>query len=423
MGEPLRVVVIGAGIVGAFAARALVRDGQSVTIVDPGPPGGRQATSYGNGAWILESSLLPVSVPGLWRQVPGYLADPLGPFAIRWSHLWRAAPWLLRFVAAGSTVAKVEKTAAARYALTQGALGHYREEAAACGLCDLLRTDGLLSIYRDRADFEADALAWTLRARYGFSWQELEGGELHEFEPGLSADYGFGAHLASDANLTDPGAFVAGLVEGACRDGARLETVRATGFRFEGDRLRAVETEGGGEIVCDRALVTAGIHSRMLARQAGDRVPLETERGYHVVVPDPVHVPRHPIMPMDGKMAITMTRAGLRVAGQVELAGMEAEPDWRRADILAGYLPRVFPAFAGRMDGARIDRWMGHRPSTPDGLPCIGPSRRSPDVVYSFGHGHSGLAMGPISGRLAAELSAGRPPVVDPEPYGAQRFA
>lgn len=421
MGKPSRVVVVGAGMIGAFAARELVRDGHHVTILDTGDPGGRQAASYGNGAWIMASSLLPVSVPGLWREVPGYLADPLGPFSIRWSYLAHLAPWLWRFVRSGSTLEKIGATARLRYALTHTSLARYQTAAQEAGLSGLLRADGHLFIYPDRAAFEADALTWRTRSRFGFEWDEFEGDALREFEPGLGTDYGFGAYIPSGANLTDPGAFVAGLVDHACSEGARFRKCRATGFRFAGNRLQAVETNQG-EIACDKAVIAAGIRARDLARQSGDRIPLETERGYHVVVPDPAYVPRRPIMPMDGKMAITVTARGLRVAGQVELAGYDAEPDWRRADVLQRHLARVFPSVAASLDAARIDRWMGHRPSTPDGIPCIGPSRRSPDVVYAFGHGHSGITMAPVSGRLAADLCGDRTPTVDPEPYGAGRF-
>src|SRR5690606_21036124 len=118
----------------------------------------------------------------------------------------------------------------------------------------------------------------------------------------------------------------------------------------------------------------------------------------------------------DGKMALTMTRAGLRAAGQVELGGLAAPPDWRRADIQLAYLNRVFPALPARPDEARLSRWMGHRPSTPDGLPSIGQASASPDIVHNFGHGHTGVSMAPASARLAADLVAGRPPAIDPAP-------
>jgi D-amino-acid dehydrogenase len=220
----------------------------------------------------------------------------------------------------------------------------------------------------------------------------------------------------------DPGAYVAALVRHAEALGARRQRVRATGFHIQAHRLRAVRTESG-EINCDRAVIAAGARSRRLAAAVGDHVSLETERGYHALIEHPEAGPRHPIMPSDGKMSITMMAQGLRIAGQVELAGLEAAPNWRRAEILRDFALRTFPGLPRDLLASRVRLWMGHRPSTPDGLPCIGPARATPDVVHAYGHGHVGLAAGAITGRLVADLVSGKPPVIDPAPYRPQRFA
>ena len=127
-------------------------------------------------------------------------------------------------------------------------------------------------------------------------------------------------------------------------------------------------------------------------------------------------------MPSDGKMAISMTRAGLRIAGQVELAGLDAAPNWKRAEILRDHALRTFPGLPRDLPSDRVKVWMGHRPSTPDGLPVIGLASGCPDVCHAFGHGHVGLASGPVTGRLVADLIAGTPPVIDPAPYAPARF-
>jgi len=213
---------------------------------------------------------------------------------------------------------------------------------------------------------------------------------------------------------------------------------RAVGFVFHrdrpGERLAAVRTNQG-EVACERAVIAAGIASAALARQAGDRIPLASERGYHVVWRDaPVHLPL-PVMPSDGKMALTPTLGGLRVAGQVDLAAVSAPPDWRRAELLARFARQVFPALRQDSQGAQATasagaqgpsapatRWLGHRPSTPDGLPVIGPSPAHPAIVHAFGHGHVGLAAAPASAELVADLIAGRVPTLDARPYRASRF-
>lgn len=137
---------------------------------------------------------------------------------------------------------------------------------------------------------------------------------------------------------------------------------------------------------------------------------------------DPEVGPRHPLMPSDGKMAITLTRGGLRCAGQVEIAGLDAAPNWKRAEILRDHLVRSFPGLPRDLPADRVQVWMGHRPSTPDGLPVIGPARATPDIVYAFGHGHVGLVAGPRTGRLVAQLVAGQEPEVPVGPFAAGRF-
>lgn len=400
---PAHVVVIGAGIVGAATAIELLRDGHRVTLLDPGEPGGVQAASYGNGAWISPASVVPMSMPGLWRKVPGYLMDPLGPLTIRWSALPRLAPWLIRFLRAGATVPRVEYTARALSALLSDAPARHATLAAEAGVAELIERRGLLYVYPDRAAFLAEALAWRLRRDNGVAWTELDAGALREREPDLSPHYGFGALVEAGAHCRDPGAYVAALVRHAVRLGAAETRAAARGFDVADGRLRAVLTDQG-PIACDRAVIAAGISSAALARAAGDRVPLASERGYHVVVSNPEAGPRTPLMPSDGKMANSPTATGLRAAGQVELTATDAPPDWRRADILLDHLRRTFPALPAEIPPERLSRWMGHRPSTPDGLPVIGPASGCADVVHAFGHGHVGLAAGAITGRLVADV-------------------
>jgi D-amino-acid dehydrogenase len=227
--------------------------------------------------------------------------------------------------------------------------------------------------------------------------------------------------VEENGQCRDPGAYVAALVRHAVAQGAELRRARALGFRIEGARLLAVLTDSG-EIAADRAVIAAGARSHVLAAAAGDRVPLETERGYHAVIADPGITPRYPVMPSDGKMACVMTPQGLRLAGQVELAGLDAAPNWRRAEVLRDFARRVFPDVPADLPASRVKVWMGHRPSTPDGLPCIGPASGCPDIVYAFGHGHVGLTAAAATGRLVADLISGRQPAIDIAPFSAQRF-
>jgi D-amino-acid dehydrogenase len=415
-------VVIGAGIVGACAALELQRAGHEVTLIEPGPPGGEQAASYGNGCWLSPMSVIPPAVPGLWKKVPGYLADPLGPLAIRWSYLPKVAPWLLRYLLSGWTEARVQRTAHALRAILKDAPALHAALAGEAGVPELIQRRGLMYVYPSRAEFEAEAMAWRVRANTGIRWIELSADEMRQREPALDRRYGFGVLVEEGGHCLDPGAYVAALVALAEAQGARLRTTRATGFRIEQGRLRAVLTESGEEVAADRAVIAAGAHSRALAAAAGDRVPLETERGYHAMIEGAEVGPRTPLMPSDGKMSITMTRRGLRCAGQVEIAGLAAAPNWKRAEILRDHLLRSFHGLPRDLPAERVRVWMGHRPSMPDGLPCLGPARATSDIVLAFGHGHVGLVAGPRSGRLVAQLLSGRTPEIDLTPYDPRRF-
>lgn len=413
--------MIGAGIVGAACAVELAREGHRVSILDPAEPGGEQAASYGNGCWLSPASVVPLSAPGIWRKVPGWLADPLGPLAISWRHLPRLTPWLLRFVTAGATEARLAATAKALRALLIAAPERHLRLAEQAGVADLIRRAGLLYVFPSRADFEAEALGWRLRRENCVRWIELGEDELRQREPALDRRYRFGVLVEEGGHCTDPAAYVAALVRHAVALGAKLRAVRATGFRIEHGRLLAVRTDQGA-IACQAAVIAAGAYSRALAAAAGDRVPLETERGYHALIAAPEAVPRTPLMPSDAKASVTHMAAGLRIAGQVELAGLEAAPDWRRAAILRDLALRLFPALPRDLPAERVRFWMGHRPSLPDGLPCIGPASGCADILHAFGHGHIGLAAGATTARVVADLVAGRAPGMDILPYAPGRF-
>jgi D-amino-acid dehydrogenase len=291
----MHVVVIGAGIVGAATAVELLRDGHRVTIVEPGTPGGEQAASFGNGAWLSPSSVLPVSAPGLWRRVPKWLVDPLGPLALRWWYLPTALPWLRRFLAAGASEARVRRIAGAMRPLVEGCPERHLRLAGEARVAHLIHRTGLLYIFPTRADFEAEAMAWRIRADHGVRWIELDANDLRQREPALDRRYQFGVLVEAGGHCSDPGAYVAALVAHATALGAALRQTRATGFEVAAGRLRAVITEAG-PIACDRAVIAAGAWSRILARAVGDRVQLETERGYHIIIRDPEAYPRTPIM-------------------------------------------------------------------------------------------------------------------------------
>jgi D-amino-acid dehydrogenase len=419
--ENLHVVVIGAGIVGAASAIELLRDGHRVTILEPGEPGGEQAASYGNAGGLSVSSVLPMTWPGQWRRVPGYLADPLGPLAIRSAYLPKLLPWLWRFVRAGSDLQKIRRIARAMRPLVEDCPTRHARLATEAGVPELIVRTGMLYAYFSRAHFLREAAGWEIRRENGVTWLELDAEQLRQREPMLDRRYQFGVFVEGSGQCRDPGGYVSALVRHAQARGAAVRRAGAAGFDIEGRRLRAVRTTDG-RIDCDRAVIAAGARSKALALAAGDAVPLESERGYHAMLADPEAGPRHLTLPSDGQLVHSMMRTGLRAAGQVEFAGLEAAPNWRRADIVREHQLRSYPDLPRDPAAERVKLWMGHRPSLPDSLPCIGPASGCADVFHAYGHGHIGLASGAVTGRLVADLLGGRPPVIDPAPYSPARF-
>jgi D-amino-acid dehydrogenase len=208
-------------------------------------------------------------------------------------------------------------------------------------------------------------------------------------------------------------------IHGRClADGARSVRRRATGFERSGRRVTGVRLDDGEPIAADGVVVAAGAWSRPLARQLGSRVPLETQRGYHVTVRSSNLNLRHTVMAVERNLMVNPMAMGLRLAGTVEFAGLKAAPDYARADALLAQGRRLFP----QLDTSEVTRWMGHRPCLPDSLPVIGRARRAENAWLAFGHGHMGMCMGAATGREIAHLVAGRPTQVDLAPFRPDRF-
>lgn len=419
--EVRHVVVIGAGAIGIMSALHALERGWQVTLVDAGAPGGEQASSYGNAGWLSSHSVLPPSEPGLWKKVPGFLLDPLGPLSIRWRYLPQNLAWLIRYLRAGASEARISATARSLRSLLADAAPLHHRLATQAGVAHLIELGGLLHVYPSRREFENDARGWRIRRALGIAWEELSSEQLRAREPDLHPRYGFGVLVPEAGHCRNPGAYMAALAQYAHRQGARLVTGKACGFRFVQGRLAAV-TLADGDIPCDAAVIAAGAQSKALAALAGDVVPLASERGYHAMVADAEGRPRTPMMIMDRKVIATQTEQGLRVAGQVEFASFEAAPDWRRAEIMRDLALELFPALPRDLPTSRVRYWLGRRPSMPDGLPCIGPATRSPAIIHAYGHGHIGLGSSARTGRLVAQLLAGVPTEIDIAPFSVRRF-
>jgi len=415
---PGSVVVIGAGIVGLACATYLQRDGRKVVVVDPGGPG--EGASYGNAGGLNGSSIVPVAMPGVLAKVPHWLLDPEGPLSIRLRYLPQLLPWLYRFVRAGRPELVREQARALR-GLLAPTVDMHRELAASVGAANLIQRSGLLIVYRSEASFAADAAANRLRAENGVKIDELNQDELRQIEPTLSPAYTRARFISENGYCRNPLRLSRALAEALVANGGEIRRERAEDFAFADGKVEAVLT-ATGRIPAAAVVLAAGAHSKPLAARLGEKVPLDTERGYHAMIKAPEVAPRLPIMDADAKFVATPMEQGLRMAGTVEFAGLEAPPDWRRARILLRHGQAMFPGLPRTVSEDRVALWMGFRPSMPDSLPVIGPTRRYSNAFLAFGHGHVGLIGAPMTGRAIADLIAGRPPAIDLAPFSAARF-
>ncbi len=408
------ITVIGAGIVGIATASYLRRDGHTVTVVDMRPPG--EYCSFGNAGILSPGSCVPLALPGILGKVPGYLRDPLGPLAIRLGYLPKALPWLMRFVAA-SRPARVEQIADALRSLLRQTFDAYLPLTESAHCADIVRQSGYLVAYAREQSYRNDALAWKLRRDRGVKVETLDRAGIARMMPQLTGEYAMGLYLPEQGYVTNPERLTKALAAQFVKDGGKIVQRRVLDIEFGPDGPLALVTDSAN-MPLNTLVICAGSHSNEFSAKFGDNIPLEAERGYHVTYSDPNFTLPMPLFLPEQKFFVTPMEMGLRIAGQSEFAGIDAEPNYGRADVLAKQMQRLFPGIR-ETDSTR---WMGRRPSMPDSLPVIGPASKVPNVWYAFGHGHIGLCGGAPTGRAIADLIAGRTPRMDVTPFGVTRF-
>ncbi|PZR00427.1 MAG: FAD-dependent oxidoreductase [Cereibacter sphaeroides] len=407
-----QVAVIGAGVIGLSVALRLASEGYEVVLLDPNMPG--SGASYGNAGTIADYAVMPVGTPAVLKGLPSLLFNPNSPLAIRRSALPSLAPWLLRF-ARQSLPGPTARNALAIAALTSGAGGDWNELASEIGAEELLQRRGCLYLYRTAAEYRAGEADMADRHDLGIAVEMVRPDALAVMEPGLPQVDGGAAFFPQAIFLNDPGRMMLHL-------SAAVEAAGVPHIAVAAERL---EPEAGSVLIHGQDLrlrartvvLAAGAHSRALAAQAGDPVPLDTERGYHVEW-DMEELPlSRPTCPTSRGFYLCPMAGRLRAVGTVELGGLTAPPSPHRIARLVEGARSVFP------DLPEPDReWMGFRPSMPDSLPVIGPSRRGSEVIHAFGHGHIGVTLAPITARIVADLVAGRPPELDISAYRSDRF-
>lgn len=407
-------MVIGAGIVGVSTAIWLRRSGVPVTLVDRAAPG--QGTSYGNAGVIANCSMVPVTTPGLILKGPKLALDPDFPLFMRWSYLPRLLPWLVKYLSHAND-ADTRRIAGGLTPIVSDATDQHHALSHGTRASDWIVGSDYTFAYADRAAFAADSYVWGLRGQAGFVPEMIEGAAVCEYEPNLGPAITCLAVMKDHGFVRDPGGYVAALAEEFLSLGGVWHQAEVKDFSFTDGKISAVETTTG-PVACAQAVLATGVWSKPLMKRLGLSIPLETERGYHIVFEQATGGPSVPVMVAAGKFVATPMKAGLRCAGIVEFGGLEAGPAAAPLALLRREVRKAFP----HLDCAREVEWQGHRPAPSDSLPLIGQIGQT-GVYAGFGHHHIGLTGGPKTGRLLAQLMSGQTPNMDMRPYDPARFA
>ncbi|PZQ81333.1 MAG: amino acid dehydrogenase [Ancylobacter novellus] len=408
------ILVVGAGIVGLASAFHLLGEGRRVTLVERG--GVAEGASFGNAGAFAFTDILPLASPGILRKAPKWLLDPLGPLALPPSYLPQILPWLFRFWRASlpDRYAHSLLVQSRLMRLASSAMETMLREAE---LESLVRRDGNLQLYESEAELAAAQPGWDARAREGIAFEHARGARLAELQPGLSPRFTVGTFTPHWQTVSDPYRFALALFDAVMRRGGSIvhgEAVRIEPTS-EGIRLNLAD---GTTLRANQLVVAGGAWSRPLAKALGDAIPLETERGYNTTLPPGAFDLKRQLTFGGHGFVVTPLATGIRVGGAVELGGLKAPPNFKRSQAMMKKAAAFLPGL--RAEGGR--QWMGFRPSLPDSLPVIGPSRADRRVFYAFGHGHLGLTQSAATGRLIADLAAGRTSSIPLDPFRPDRF-
>ena len=409
------VAIIGAGIVGVSTAIWLQRDGYKVILIDKAGPA--EGTSYGNGGVLASCSCVPVTGPGLIKKAPKMALDPTQPLFLKWGYLPKLAPWLWKYLSHANE-ADTRRIAAAVVNIVGDSLADHQALSQGTGAEGFIRPSDYLYVYNDRAHFESDALGWDIRAQHGFKWDELEGDAFQSYDPVFAKELGFAIKLGDHGRVADPGAYVKALAAYVTKSGGRFVKAMVEDVALENGAVTGVRA-GGETIACDACVLATGIWSGPLADKLGIKVPLESERGYHLELWEPSFMPKSPVMVASGKFVATPMDGRLRLAGVVEFGGLKAAPSKTPIELLRKNVKAALPGLTWE----REQEWMGHRPAPADSIPVIGDVPGAKGAFMGFGHHHIGLTGGPKTGRLLAQMIAGKKPNIDVGVYSPSRYA
>ncbi|WP_353151624.1 FAD-binding oxidoreductase [Pollutimonas bauzanensis] len=411
------ITIIGAGIVGMCTAVALQQRGLSVQVIDEREPG--TGTSFGNAGLISVDSCVPIALPGMIKSVPKWLLDPKSPLSVKPSYLPFAASWLLRWVKSGASESKALKQGRALRELHKDAPLKYRELLGSEIFDQSIRITGQLHVWEQVQKSPTDLLGERIRAQNGVTPRELMGPEIFDLIPEMDRSIRRAEFYEKNGHVTNPYLLVQRLFKIFTDNGGQFLRQKVVGISRQPDSNTYRIMTSASDITVRQLVICSGAWSKKVLSGLGVSLPLETERGYHVSFDRSALDFKIPVLHKERAFGVTPMVDNIRVAGFVEIAGLDAAPKMQREEVLINHAKRLFPSLDLSL---KKNFWLGFRPSTPDSLPILGRLDAMPNLYFGFGHGHTGITGAPKSAEILANMITGAPNTIDVTPYDIKRF-
>jgi len=406
--------VIGAGIQGVCISLCLIEKGFKVKLIDRDEPG-KESASYGNAGHFSPYASVPINRPDVLADVPSMLLSSTGPLALKWNYIPKMIPWFLKFIKNCSSK-NMMHTAKYMHQILDLALPAYDELFEKIDISGLVESKGIIYFWTDK-DLKSRELENNIRNELGIKQQLLTPHEIHDLEPHIKQIYHGGVLYPNARHARNPKKILLKLFDSFLKKGGLFEKQNVQTIGFKSDNKSVVKTELNF-YTFNKLVVACGAFSKKLTDQVDEKIPLDTERGYHVHFKGHDHLLSRPVIFLNRGFGITPMEQGLRVVGTVEFGGLDNPPSKKRIMNLVNSAKYLFPEL-----GKHEDEWLGFRPTLPDFLPVIGPSKNHKNLFYSFGHHHLGWTLGAISGKIIAGMIAKESTNLDLSPYNSQRFS
>ena len=406
--------VIGAGIQGVCISLCLIKKGFNVTLIDKEDPGNKSA-SYGNAGHFSPYASVPINRPDILADVPSMLLNSTGPLALKWNYVPKMIPWFFKFIKNCSTK-KMMHTAKYMHQILDLALPAYDEIFQDIDMNGLVESKGILYFWTKK-DLKSRELEFKIRNDLGVKQQLLSPHEIHDLEPNIKKVYHGGALYSNARHARNPKKILLKIFDQFIKKGGVFIKQNVNSINFTDDNKPKIKTDLK-IYKFDKAVIACGAFSKKLTDQVDEKIPLDTERGYHVHFKGFDHLLSRPVIFLNKGFGITPMEQGLRVVGTVEFGGLNNPPSKKRILNLVKNAKYLFPELKEYQD-----EWLGFRPTLPDFLPIIGPSKNHKNLFYSFGHHHLGWTLGAISGKIISGMIAGENSNLDLSPYNSQRFS